>query len=56
MNYLFQNLGPPSAQDNEFDQVYSNDQNLGLPNANLPNKQDSEFDQVYSDDRVSASI
>ncbi|KAG5620893.1 hypothetical protein H5410_006111 [Solanum commersonii] len=57
MDYLFQNLEPPSAnlpneQDSDFDQVYSDDQNLGPPSANLPNEQDSEFDQVYSDDQT----
>ncbi|KAH0640910.1 hypothetical protein KY285_037496 [Solanum tuberosum] len=60
MDYLFQNLGPPSAnlpneQDSEFDQVYSDDQNLGPPSANLPNEQDTEFDQVYSDDQVAGA-
>ncbi|KAK6796578.1 hypothetical protein RDI58_004279 [Solanum bulbocastanum] len=59
MNYLFQNLGPPSAnlpneKGNEFDQVYFDDQNLGPPGANLPNQQDNEFDQVYYDDQVSS--
>ncbi|KAG5583958.1 hypothetical protein H5410_044392, partial [Solanum commersonii] len=60
MDYLFQNLGPPSAnlpneQGSEFDQVYSDDQNLGPPSANLPNEQDTEFDQVYSDDQVAGA-
>ncbi|KAH0711962.1 hypothetical protein KY289_007921 [Solanum tuberosum] len=50
VEYLFQNLGPsganlPNEQGSDFDQVYSDDQNLGPPGA-----QGSDFDQVYSDD------